>query len=166
MIDLQGYTDYFRRIAEKNKMITGFLKLSTKDLGEASTAIRNGKFAPGSNVLVLENFEIAQRAPNRDQCFDLATGLFSIFQPYDARGKYDLDAIGDETLKICRQVEARMWHDTKRPQYDFIKELQKGSFEFEPCHAPLLNMFGWRVFFDFIAYNPIEYNTNDWSDAV
>ena len=165
MIDLQSYTDYFRRIAERHKRIAGFLKLGTKDIGEAGTAIRNGKFVPGSNVLVLENFEITQRAPNHDQCFDLATGLFSIFQPYDARGSYNLDAIGDETLAICRQIEARMWRDVKCPQYDFIKQLQPGSFEFEPCHAPILNMFGWRVFFEFAANNAITYNAEDWDDG-
>ena len=164
MITLHEYTNYFRKIAEKHKLISGFLKLSTKDLGEAGTAIRNGKFAPFTNVLVLENFEIGQKAANSDQCFDFATGLFSIFQPYDVRGIYDLDAIGDETLMICRQIEARMWHDVGQRQYDFIKQLQPGSFEFEPCHAPILNMFGWRVFFEFAANNPIEYGAEDWDD--
>jgi hypothetical protein len=164
MITLQDYTDYFRQIATQHKSIAGFLKLSTKNLSEATEAVRNAKFEPGSIVLILENFEIAQQAPNQDQCFDIATGLFSIFQLYNARDKYDLETIGEDTLKICRQIEARMWRDAQRPQYDCIKKLQKGSFEFEPCHAPVLNGFGWRVFFDFAEWNSMEYNAEEWSD--
>jgi len=162
MITLTDYTAYFRHIAESHKSISAFLKLSTKDLGEAGEAVRSANIKPGDMVMILENFEITQKAANRDQCFDLATGLFSIFQAYNPRDKYNLDAIAEVTLKTCRQIEARMWRDTTKPQYDFITQLQAGSFEFEPCHAPVLNMFGWRVFFDFSTWNRIEYNENDW----
>jgi hypothetical protein len=163
MIDLLTYTEYFRNIADKHKHIKAFLKLGTKDLGEAQTAIRNADFQHGDNVLLLENFEIWQQAPNEDQCFNVATGLFSVFQVYDTRQKYDLDVIGVKTLNICRDIEARMWNDYNMKKF-ISQNIIKGSFEFEPCHAQILNMFGWRVFFDFADYNPIAYNPDNWNN--
>jgi len=161
MIDIVKYNSYFKNIAEQHKGITGFLKLSTKDLGEAQTAIRDSNFPAESNILVLENFEIKQKAANHDQVADIATGLFSVFQVFNPRGKYDLEVIAAETLQICRQIEARM----RRDQCDYSNyDLLSGSFEFEPCHAPLLNMFGWRVFFDFATHNNTEYDYNIWNE--
>ena len=57
-----------------------------------------------------------------------------------------------------------MWHDATRPQYRFIKQLQPGSFEFEPCHAPVMSMFGWRVFFEFAAYNSLNHDEDVWNN--
>lgn len=164
MIELSSYNAYFRDIAESHKRINGFLKLGTKDFDEAATAIRAGNFETGQNIMILENFEIKQKGPNIDQIFDIATGLFCVFQPINPRGDSNLDHIAQETLTLCRQIEARMYHDQRKPQYDFLKRLVTGSFEFEPTWAPVLSMYGWRVFFDFASDNRLVYNPEDWSD--